>query len=168
MVHGLEITYRSTEPSSLSGRKWAAGRCSLARQPAGCSSRGYQGFPCDREDGRWSSGIEPEWTLLESWLPSPRSGVSVARRRRLVARVSFRLLLCWLGREAGAAQRLNDPRSRQAVDCCASGCLANPVPRSCGAGCGDEPVTSRTCSPSHGRCSASSNRTLHPPPLRHS
>lgn len=45
MVHGRRITYRSTEPSSPSGQKSAASRCSLARQPAGCSSRGYQGFP---------------------------------------------------------------------------------------------------------------------------
>lgn len=44
-VHERRITYRSTEPSSPSGQKSAASRCSLARQPAGCSSRGYQGFP---------------------------------------------------------------------------------------------------------------------------
>lgn len=44
--HGRGITYRSTEPSSPSGRKSAASRCSLARQPAGCSFPGYQGFPC--------------------------------------------------------------------------------------------------------------------------
>lgn len=168
MVHGLRITCRSTEPSSSSGRKWAAGRCSLARQVAGCSSQGYQGFPYDREDGRWSFGTGPEWTLLESWLPRPRSGVWVARRRRFPARASFQLRLCWLGMEAGAARRLNDQRSHRAVGCCEAGCLACRVPTSCGAAGGGAPVTSRTCNPNHGRCLASSSRTLHPPPLRRS
>lgn len=104
---------------------------------------------------------------LESTPPSPRSDVSEApRRARLGGRVSSRLRP-WLETGAGAAPRLNGPSS-QVGGCCGSCSRGHRARRSSDVGCAGAAGMNMTCSRILDRCSASSSRILHPPPLRRS
>lgn len=162
------VTYRSRGPSSLSGREWAAVRCSpegpgLAGWP--CSD--WRDSPSDPECSRSSSGTGPGSTRPASPHPSPRSGASVASRlRRLAARAPSPLRAS-PEKGAGAARRLNEPPSHRASDSSGAAERGAPGQKSWEGRC-DAAGTSTICIPIPGRCSVSSSRIRRLQPRLHS